>query len=177
MNEPAVSIGFSVARAAGRALAFASLISAVGCASGPRGAGAEAAASGVSKYPARPPGCKLAVFRTTAPDVVAWDDLGVAEVACHLDVAAPQCLQRLRAEACRMGGDIIYNIPRRPLRPADQVLVYRGQVAHSRPGSAKKKTEAPLPPPANPSDPPDSPDEAVSPITPVPADGVAPVGD
>ena len=39
---------------------------------------------------------------------------------------------RLRAEVCRMGGDIIYQLPRKPWRPVDQAMGYRGKVAHTR---------------------------------------------
>ena len=56
----------------------------------------------------------------------------MVEVACHINDPAAECLRRLRNESCQMGGDIIYNVPHQPLRPRDQVLVYRGQVAHSR---------------------------------------------
>ena len=95
-------------------------------------------------YPRRPPGCKVALYHTAAPGVRAWDDLGVAEIGCHIDVGQPQCLQRLREEACRLGGDILYNVPERPLRPRDQVMVFRGQVAHTRPSDAGAGEE-PLP--------------------------------
>ena len=102
------------------------------------------AAAGPRKYPARPPSCKLAVYESPAPPVAAWDDLGVVEVGCHINTAQPQCWDRLRAEVCRLGGDIMYNVPRRPLRPKDEVVVWRVQVAHTR-SSAKKEAEEPPP--------------------------------
>ncbi|MES1206597.1 MAG: hypothetical protein ABUS79_11735, partial [Pseudomonadota bacterium] len=43
-----------------------------------------------------------------------------------------QCLRRFRAEACRMGGDIVYALPAEPLRPREQAITYRGRVAHTR---------------------------------------------
>ena len=86
------------------------------------------------KYPRRGPGCELAVYHTSVPGVTAWDDLGIAEVACHISLSVSQCMQNLKAEACRLGGDLLYNVPRKPLRPQDQVLLYRGQVAHTRVG-------------------------------------------
>ena len=60
------------------------------------------------------------------------DDLGVAHVDCYLDVGAVQCLKKLRMEACRMGGDLIYDVPKKPLRPTDQGMVYTGHVAHTK---------------------------------------------
>ena len=85
-----------------------------------------------AKYPPRPNGCKIRVFHTAAPDVQEWDDLGVAHVDCYLDVGAVQCLKKLRMEACRMGGDIIYDVPKKALRPTDQGMVYTGHVAHTK---------------------------------------------
>jgi hypothetical protein len=114
---------------------------AIACATAPRSDEGAAA----TKYPRRPHNCKLAVFYTPAPKVSGWDDLGVAEVGCHLAVGVQQCMQRLREEACRMGGDILYAVPEKPLRPKDEVLVYRAQVAHTRAG-AKKLDDAPPPP-------------------------------
>jgi hypothetical protein len=101
------------------------------------------------KYPRRPSGCDIALYHTSVPGAAAWDDLGIAEVACHVSSPLSQCLQMLKAEGCRLGGDMIYNIPRSPLRPQDQVMVFRGQVAHTRGGGPPKKDDdADLPPPA-----------------------------
>ena len=52
-----------------------------------------------------------------------------AEVGCYLDESEITCLGRLRTEACRMGGDIIYNVPKKALRPVERGMVYR---AHGR---------------------------------------------
>ena len=95
--------------------------------------------STAAKFPPRRPGCTLAVFHKAVPEVAAWDDIGVARVDCHIDVGRIQCMQRLRAEACRMGGDILYDVPERPIRPTDQGFVFRGRVAHSRAGQAPVK--------------------------------------
>jgi hypothetical protein len=100
----------------------------LGCAARHRQAANGGAAK---KYPPRPASCKLTLSWAPVPPVSAWDDLGVAEVGCHINTAEPQCISELRAEACRMGGDILYNLPRRPLRPRDELVVYRAQVAHS----------------------------------------------
>lgn len=135
----------------------------------PRGTGG----AGGPKYPRRAPNCDLAIFNEPVPTGVAgWDDLGVAEVACHINTAYPQCFDRLRTEACRMGGDIIYNIPKKPFRPRDEVVVLRGQVAHTRGKSeAQMQKEADekakdLPPPA-------THEEAAGPVQPL----VAPAPD
>ena len=135
-----------------------SLVGAAGCASTDQGHDA--------RYPRRAAGCELAIYYTAVPGVPAWDDLGIVEIACHISDPAAECLRRLRNEACQMGGDIIYNVPRQPLRPRDQVLVYRGQVAHSRAGVPSiKADDADMPPPA-------SAEESAGPVVPLPSEHV-----
>jgi hypothetical protein len=101
------------------------------------------------KYPPRSPGCRIALYHTPTPTVSSgWDDLGVAEAGCYLDDGENQCLQKLRAEACRMGGDIIYNVPKKPLRPQERAIVFRGTVAHTKPSEKEKQVaKDPEPPP------------------------------
>jgi hypothetical protein len=126
-------------------LLFVSLAAAASC----RTAGAPSEVP-AGKYPRRAAGCDIALYHTAVPGVAAWDDLGIAEVGCHVSMPLGQCLAMLKAEGCRLGGDILYNVPRSPLRPSDQVMVLRGQVAHTRVGAAVKKEEdADLPPPAS----------------------------
>jgi hypothetical protein len=106
-----------------------------------------AACSGSSgreaRYPRRRPGCELAVYNGLPTG--GWDDIGVAEVGCYIDESEIACLGRLRAEACRMGGDIIYNVPKRALRPVERGMIYRAMVAHTR--DAKKTDDGPAPSP------------------------------
>jgi hypothetical protein len=80
------------------------------------------------------------VYHTAVPDVPAWDDLGIAEAGCHVSLSLSQCMQNLKAEACRLGGDLLYNVPLKPLRPTDQVMLFRGQVAHTRKGLPERHT-------------------------------------
>ena len=95
------------------------------------------------------PGCALTIYHTPMPEAVAWDDIGVLEVGCYLDESEVTCLHRLRTEACRMGGDMIYGVPKRALRPTERAMVYRGMVAHTREAPPKpdddKHAEAPHP--------------------------------
>jgi len=128
------------------ALAALVVLGAAGC----HTAGAQAAGDGPTKYPRRAAGCDIAVYHTAVPGAEVWDDLGIAEVGCHVSLPMGQCLAMLKAEGCRLGGDMLYNVPRSPLRPSDQVMVLRGQVAHTRPGkAAKKQDDEDLPPPAS----------------------------
>src|SRR5205814_773429 len=109
-----------------------------------------AACSGSSardaRYPRRPPGCALSVHHGL-PDVPTWDDIGVAKVDCYLDESEIACLSRLRTEACRMGGDILYDVPAKAARPVERGMIYRAKVAHTR-AAAKKKEDGGPPPDA-----------------------------
>ena len=98
----------------------------------PLGCATTAPNPNAAKYPPRPGSCKVRVFHTAFPDVKEWDDLGMARVDCPLDVGAVQCLKKLRMEACRMGGDLLYDVPKKPLRPSEQGMVYAGHVAHTK---------------------------------------------
>ena len=113
------------------------------------------------RYPRRPPGCALKVYHAPIPEVPAWDDIGPTEVSCYLDEGESVCLHRLRTEACRMGGDIIYNVPKRAYRPTERAMVYRGQVAHTRERPAKEGDDKPAEAPAA--------DTAAGPIDPLPS--------
>jgi hypothetical protein len=85
-----------------------------------------------AKYPSRGRKCSLRVFNGPAPGVKDWDDLGIARVECPLDVGRVQCMARLREEACKMGGDLLYDVPKRGQRPGEQAMVFQGHVAHTR---------------------------------------------
>lgn len=123
---------------------------------------ASACATTPRKYPPRRPGCELHVFRSELPQIAgAWEDIGIAEAGCYLDESEVACLHRLHIEACRMGGDILYAVPKRAARPMERAMVIRAKVAHTLPANANKP-EPPAPPPATST----SPSEPVTPIAP-----------
>ena len=107
-----------------------------------------------ARYPRRPPGCALSVHHGL-PEVPVWDDIGVARVDCYLDESEIACLGRLHAEACRMGGDILYNVPAKAARPIERGMIYQAQVAHTRPSN--KKDDEPTP------------DAGAGPVVPIPS--------
>ena len=126
------------------------------------------------KYPPRKPSCSLSIYHTDLPEVQDWDNLGKVEVICNIDETEKTCFTRLRAEACRMGGDIIYRLPLKPWRPKEEALGYRAMVAHSR--TPQERDAGPpvvdptLPPPA-------SPEESAGPVVPLTGPGApAPAG-
>jgi hypothetical protein len=97
---------------------------------------------GNARYPRRAPGCPLQIYNGL-PEVKAYDDIGMVQADCYLDESEVVCLSRLRTEACRMGGDIVYNLPKKASRPVERGMVYRAQVAHTR--DAKKQDDASVP--------------------------------
>ena len=93
------------------------------------------------RYPRRSPGCALKIFHAPMPEAVTWDDIGFLEVGCYLDEGESICMHRLRSEACKMGGDMIYGVPKRAFRPTERDMVYRGMVAHSREAPKEKDSD------------------------------------
>jgi hypothetical protein len=120
------------------------------------------------RFPPRRPSCALSIFHTDLPTVPDWDDIGKVEVICHIDDTESTCFSRLRAEVCRMGGDIIYRLPRKVWRPSEQTegyaMGYRAMVAHTRRPASNAKAKAievgDAPPSA-------TPEEAAGPVVPL----------
>jgi hypothetical protein len=94
------------------------------------------------RYPPRRPGCHLNVSYAASP-LASWDDIGVAQIGCYLDEGEGACLHRLKAEACRMGGDVLYAVPRVAARPGEREMTMRGRVAHTRADAPKPDDAAP----------------------------------
>ena len=138
----------------------------------PLGCATTAPNSNAAKYPPRPGGCKVRVFHTPAPEVKEWDDLGMAHVDCPLDVGAVQCLRKLRMEACRMGGDLLYDVPKKPQRPTEQGMVYAGHVAHTKErvddGGGKENDDGGMGEVEQPEGQSSGPVQPVEPISPIP---------
>jgi len=83
-------------------------------------------------YPSRGPGCSLTIFNGPVPRGVYYDDIGPVDAGCYLETTRTECMRQLRAEACKMGGDIVYDVPEKPLRPEWREYHYKGIVAHTR---------------------------------------------
>jgi hypothetical protein len=120
------------------------------------------------KYPPRKPDCALSIYHTDLPQVQDWDDIGKVEIICNIDDTTNTCFTRLHAEACRMGGDIIYRLPLKPWRPKEEALGYRAMVAHRRTPQVRDAgspdVDQTLPPPA-------TPEESAGPVVPLTGPG------
>src|SRR5262249_4144319 len=158
--RPSIAVSVSLASLLG---ALSAVLALSACTGDSAGAGASAAAP---KYPRRRPGCKLAVYAGPKPGVAAGDGLGPAEGGSQLDTSRPKCLAQLRAEACRLGADILYDMPAKPLRPKEQAMIFRARAAHTRlqPEKAEKHEK---PKPGEEPPPPATEEESAGPVIPL----------
>ena len=84
-----------------------------------------------SHYPPRPEGCDVKLFHGKVVDIV-YDDIGHVDSICSNDMGREQCLVELKKQTCKLGGDIVYDVPDEPLKPAPDKMRYTGHVAHTR---------------------------------------------
>jgi hypothetical protein len=97
--------------------------------------GGKSSAAG-ARYPARPPGCSLKVFHIRAQGI-AFEDIGRVDAICSTDIHYEDCLAELKNQACKLGGDILYDVPDEPDHPSPDKNRLTGRVAHSRAGKKK----------------------------------------
>jgi hypothetical protein len=93
------------------------------------------------RYPPRPEGCDVKVYNTRAVDVP-FDNIGHADAICGSDIGVDSCMAELKNQACKLGGDLVYDVPRDPLTPTPDKIQFTGRVAHTRAAGM-----APPPPP------------------------------
>ena len=100
---------------------------------------------GDSRYPARPDNCDVKVFRGKVAGIT-YDDIGHVDAICGSDLGPAACLDELKRQTCKLGGDIVYDVPDEPDKPSPDKLRYTGRVAHTRiaaaAGSATPKAPA-----------------------------------
>ena len=88
------------------------------------------------RYPARPDNCEVQVFRGKVAGVT-YDDIGHVDAICGSDLGPAACLDELKRQTCKLGGDIVYDVPDEPDKPSPDKFRYTGRVAHTRaPGAA-----------------------------------------
>ena len=88
------------------------------------------------RYPARPEGCDVKVFRGKVQGIT-YDDIGHVDAICGNDLGPDTCLQELKNQTCKLGGDIVYDVPDEPNKPSPDKISYTGRVAHTRAASAE----------------------------------------
>jgi hypothetical protein len=83
------------------------------------------------RYPAQPEGCAVQLFHTKVrgPE---YDDIGRVVAYCGNDVTYESCVVELKNQTCKLGGDIVYDVPEEPARPTPDKVRLTGRAAHSR---------------------------------------------
>ena len=95
-----------------------------------------------SRYPARADNCDVKVFRGKVAGIT-YDDIGHVDSICGADLGAPACLDELKRQTCKLGGDIVYDVPDEPDKPSPDKLRYTGRVAHTRVAAAGAASATP----------------------------------
>lgn len=85
-----------------------------------------------SRYPPRPLGCEVYVYKGPVPPSVGFDKIGGADVICAMGVSDADCARTLKDEACKLGGDMIYDIPAEPTHPAPDKVKWAVRVGHTK---------------------------------------------
>jgi hypothetical protein len=87
--------------------------------------------AGDPRFPSRPEGCEVKLFHTKV-EGLSYEDIGRVDAICSNDVTADSCLAELKNQACKLGGDIVYDVPEDPPRPSPDKVRFTGRVAHTR---------------------------------------------
>jgi hypothetical protein len=98
------------------------------------------------RYPPRPDGCDVKVFRGKVSGIT-YDDIGHVDSICGTDVGPEACLVELKNQTCKLGGDIVYDVPDEPNKPSPDKIRYTGRVAHTRTATSAADGGAPKAPP------------------------------
>jgi hypothetical protein len=90
-----------------------------------------------SRYPPRPEGCAVQLFRGKIMSIP-YDDIGRVDAICGTDIGPEECLKELKNQTCKLGGDLVYDVPDEPSKPSPDKVRFTGRVAHTRAASAGK---------------------------------------
>jgi hypothetical protein len=88
------------------------------------------------RYPPRPEGCDVKMFHGKVAGVL-YDDIGHVDSICSTDMAGNPCIVELKNQACKLGGNIVYDVPYEPIKPSPDKVRFTGHVAHTRIAPAK----------------------------------------
>lgn len=87
-----------------------------------------------SRYPERPKGCDVKTFHGKVAGIK-YDDIGRVDAICGKDLGETACITELKDQACKLGGDIVYDVPEDPETPSPDKVKFTGRVAHTRAAS------------------------------------------
>jgi len=110
------------------AIVVAAVAGVVACGGGARDA----------RYPARPEGCDVALYRDIP--TVPSDNIGTVHAACDESVSPDDCVRTLKDEVCKLGGDVVWGVNEQEHK--DGKVHYSGRAAHTK-GPRRRPTPAP----------------------------------
>lgn len=82
------------------------------------------------KMAQRPKGCDVTVFRGALPEDVRATRLGEVSSPCGKNDADSDCIRALQDEVCKLGGNVVYEVPDQPEQQSDVMLRYEGVAGH-----------------------------------------------
>jgi hypothetical protein len=82
-----------------------------------------------SKYPARPDGCAVQLFKDKP--TMATENIGHVSAHCEDIVKEADCLRTFEDEVCKLGGDVVWGTGDVPVHEENQ-WKYAGRAAHTK---------------------------------------------
>ncbi len=89
------------------------------------------------RYPPQPPGCAVQLFHGKIKSI-AYDNIGGVDAICGNDIGLEECVKELKNQTCKLGGDLVYDVPDEPEKPSPDKIRLTGHVAHTRAASPAK---------------------------------------
>ncbi|MET0594218.1 MAG: hypothetical protein ABW133_16065 [Polyangiaceae bacterium] len=87
-----------------------------------------------SRYPERPKGCAVQVFHGKVVGIQ-YDGIGHVDAICGSDLGEAACIAELKDQTCKLGGDLVYDVPDDPEKPSPDKIKFTGRAAHTRAAS------------------------------------------
>ena len=85
-----------------------------------------------ARYPTRPAGCEVQIFRGPVPAAIKYERIGGVDAICAKDLNDEKCMRVLKDQACALGADIVYDLPAEPATPTPDKVRWVGRAAHTR---------------------------------------------
>ncbi len=79
------------------------------------------------KLPPKDAGCPVTVYRGALPQDVRATFLGDVVASCGKNDADSDCVRALQDEVCKLGGNVVYEVPKSPSQESDTLLRYTGR--------------------------------------------------
>jgi hypothetical protein len=84
------------------------------------------------RYPPREPGCAVRIYKGPVPSTTPKHDIGRVESICTTDVPESDCMRTLMDQTCKLGGDILWDVPEIPEKPTPDKFRWVARAAHTK---------------------------------------------